>query len=39
MEAGNDARAIYEEGVASFAKSFDELVESIESKRQELAPA
>jgi len=27
------------EGVASFAKSFDELIESIESKRQELAPA
>jgi len=30
---------LIEEGVASFAKSFDELVESIESKRQELAPA
>jgi transaldolase len=27
------------EGVASFAKSFDELLETIESKRQELAPA
>jgi transaldolase len=27
------------EGVASFAKSFDELIDSIESKRQELAPA
>jgi len=27
------------EGVASFAKSFDELISSIESKRQELAPA
>jgi transaldolase len=27
------------EGVASFSKSFDELIESIESKRQELAPA
>ena len=27
------------EGVASFAKSFDELIESIESKREELAPA
>ena len=27
------------EGVASFAKSFDELIETIESKRQELAPA
>jgi hypothetical protein len=27
------------EGVASFAKSFDELVASIESKRKELAPA
>ncbi|MCA1587409.1 MAG: transaldolase [Chloroflexi bacterium] len=30
---------LIEEGVASFAKSFDELVESIESKRKELAPA
>ncbi len=30
---------LIEEGVASFAKSFDELIESIESKRQELAPA
>ena len=27
------------EGVASFAKSFDELIGSIESKREELAPA
>jgi transaldolase len=27
------------EGVASFSKSFDELIETIESKRQELAPA
>ena len=27
------------EGVASFAKSFDELISSIESKREELAPA
>ena len=27
------------EGVASFGKSFDELLETIESKRQELAPA
>jgi transaldolase len=27
------------EGVASFAKSFDELIETIESKRAELAPA
>ena len=27
------------EGVASFAKSFDELIASIESKREELAPA
>ena len=27
------------EGVASFAKSFDELIETIESKRKELAPA
>jgi hypothetical protein len=25
--------------VASFGKSFDELLETIESKRQELAPA
>ncbi|HEX7173534.1 MAG TPA: transaldolase [Candidatus Limnocylindria bacterium] len=30
---------LIEEGVASFAKSFDELLETIESKRQELAPA
>jgi transaldolase len=27
------------EGVASFTKSFDELIETIESKREELAPA
>jgi transaldolase len=27
------------EGVAAFAKSFDELIETIESKRKELAPA
>ncbi|HEY8171050.1 MAG TPA: transaldolase [Candidatus Limnocylindria bacterium] len=27
------------EGVASFAKSFDELIDTIESKRKELAPA
>ena len=27
------------EGVSSFAKSFDELIETIESKRKELAPA
>ena len=27
------------EGVASFGKSFDELIETIESKREELAPA
>jgi transaldolase len=27
------------EGVASFAKSFDDLIETIESKREELAPA
>jgi transaldolase len=27
------------EGVASFGKSFDELIDTIESKRQELAPA
>jgi transaldolase len=30
---------LIEEGVASFGKSFDELIESIESKRRELAPA
>jgi transaldolase len=30
---------LIEEGVASFSKSFDELIASIESKRQELAPA
>jgi hypothetical protein len=27
------------EGVASFDKSFGELIDTIESKRQELAPA
>ena len=27
------------EGIASFSKSFDELIETIESKREELAPA
>jgi hypothetical protein len=26
-------------GMASFQKSFDELIETIESKRKELAPA
>ncbi|HUH16955.1 MAG TPA: transaldolase, partial [Methylomirabilota bacterium] len=30
---------LIEEGVASFAKSFDELIETIESKRKELTPA
>lgn len=30
---------LIDEGVASFAKSFDELIGSIESKREELAPA
>ena len=30
---------LIDEGVASFSKSFDELIESIESKRRELAPA
>jgi transaldolase len=30
---------LIDEGVASFAKSFDELIETIESKRRELAPA
>ena len=30
---------LIEEGVASFGKSFDELIETIESKRKELAPA
>ena len=30
---------LIEEGVASFAKSFDELIGTIESKRKELAPA
>ena len=30
---------LIEEGVASFAKSFDELLATIESKRKELAPA
>jgi transaldolase len=32
-------RELLEEGVASFAKSFEELIATIESKRQELAPA
>jgi transaldolase len=32
-------RELVEEGVASFAKSFDELIDTIESKREELAPA
>ena len=32
-------RELLEEGVASFAKSFDELIDTIESKRKELAPA
>jgi transaldolase len=30
---------LIDEGVASFAKSFDELIASIEAKRRELAPA
>jgi transaldolase len=30
---------LIDEGVASFGKSFDELIETIESKREELAPA
>jgi len=30
---------LIDEGVASFSKSFDELIETIESKRKELAPA
>ena len=30
---------LIDEGVASFAKSFDELIGTIESKREELAPA
>jgi transaldolase len=30
---------LIDEGVASFAKSFDDLIETIESKRKELAPA
>ena len=30
---------LIDEGVASFAKSFDELIASIEAKREELAPA
>jgi len=30
---------LIDEGVASFAKSFDELISTIESKREELAPA
>ena len=37
MERATDE--LITEGVASFAKSFDELLETIESKRQELAPA
>jgi len=32
-------RELVEEGVATFAKSFDELIATIESKRAELAPA
>ena len=32
-------RELIDEGVASFSKSFDELIETIESKREELAPA
>ncbi len=32
-------RELIEEGVASFSKSFDELIDTIESKRKELAPA
>jgi transaldolase len=30
---------LIDEGVAAFSKSFDELIETIESKRKELAPA
>ena len=30
---------LIDEGMASFSKSFDELIETIESKRKELAPA
>jgi transaldolase/glucose-6-phosphate isomerase len=30
---------LIDEGVAAFAKSFDQLIETIESKRKELAPA
>lgn len=30
---------LLDEGMASFAKSFDELIDTIESKRKELAPA
>jgi transaldolase len=30
---------LIDEGVATFAKSFDDLIETIESKRKELAPA
>jgi len=30
---------LIDEGVSSFSKSFDELIETIESKREELAPA
>jgi transaldolase len=37
MEAMTDE--LITEGVASFAKSFEELLDTIESKRQELAPA
>jgi transaldolase len=32
-------RELIDEGVASFGKSFDELIDTIESKRKELAPA
>ncbi|HEX2766250.1 MAG TPA: transaldolase [Candidatus Limnocylindria bacterium] len=32
-------RELLEEGMASFGKSFDELIDTIESKRKELAPA
>jgi len=32
-------RVLEEEGVQKFADSFDELLEGIESKRSELAPA
>jgi transaldolase len=30
---------LIDEGMASFSKSFDDLIETIESKRKELAPA